>query len=60
MTSRRRLGSTVDPRQKTSPPSAGKTPARASSRVVLPAPFGPIRPITSLRCALKEMSDNAG
>src|SRR5262245_34287773 len=35
------------------PPSLGKTPARHSKSVVLPAPFGPIKPRTSPRRTLK-------
>src|SRR5262249_20124815 len=42
-----------------SPPSLGNIPARHSKSVVLPAPFGPIKPRTSPRRTVKLTSSSA-
>src|SRR3977135_2136915 len=47
MASRRREVGNGFPRQQISPLSIGRIPATASSRVVLPAPFGPMVPMIS-------------
>lgn len=47
MASRRREGGNGFPCQRTLPLSIGRIPAIASSKVVFPAPFGPIIPTIS-------------
>ena len=59
MNSRRSANGSGVPRQSTRPSSSGSRPATASSKVVLPAPFGPMRPTISPAGTEKDTSARA-